>query len=558
MRAGAFRLHTKAARVRRILPVGLRAVILVAGLALAALAASAPAEALTCSPAGAGPSYGGGIFVDVAGTDCAAFIAGAALSTTSGFAIGVSAPGISGIDSIVEIASLDGIFASAATCFVTASAAYTSTSSPFGCNSGGNAIKLTNTSSGDSAVITSTVTAGGTTYTAVFTATFTTTLGGVGVTITDAAVYGGAFGAAPSSASESIAGFLSDRAHSILSLLPDLTGFLDGGNSNGNTPAALAFSGDQTNYNMTFATSSDRFAAVFGRGEKRFALAFADSPKGTAADRAAEATAAAFDKGPTSGVRPNWNLWTRVSGAHASSGSASNDLWLATLGIHTHVAPDVILGLFVQGDWSKEATGSSGARADGLGYMAGPYLAAKLGAHMRMEARGAIGQSFNHITPTSGAAKDSFDTTRYMAEAAVSGSARLGSVSVTPRVRVSYFEEDQKAYTAITSGSSVPSQVVSLGELRFGPTFSRSYAGPWGGTITPSFGVEGSWDFAVRDGSTSQGVLAGSDKLRARLNAGLTIARRSGMTVKASGFYDGLGTSYHAYGGDVRLNIPLH
>jgi len=252
-----------------------------------------------------------------------------------------------------------------------------------------------------------------------------------------------------------------------------------------------------------------------------------------------------------------YDIWAQVHGARANTGDASSTLWVGYAGAHKFITPDLLIGGMAQIDWSDESNDVAGSSAGGTGWMIGPYMAAKLSdQNLFFNARVAYGQSSNDIDMT--ASTGSFDTERWLASAKVSGLFEHGNWDIRPAVSVSYFNEKQKSYTDSTA-TLIASQTFTLGEVRFGPTFSYDVLQDDGTTIRPRFGINGVWNFSVDNGVASQGAVLGSGDVRARLDAGVTLINTQSWAFDISGFYDGLGINdYDAYGGKARVTIPLH
>jgi outer membrane autotransporter protein len=252
-----------------------------------------------------------------------------------------------------------------------------------------------------------------------------------------------------------------------------------------------------------------------------------------------------------------YDVWTEVHGAHSSTDEIESDYWIAYLGAHYFVSPDFILGGLVQFDWTDEEDNEAGTSADGFGWMAGPYLAGRIAeTSIAYEARAAWGRSDNDVSPF-GTYTDDFETERWLLSGKVQGSFNIDTLTITPSVRVSYFEETQESYTDSLT-NKIPEQTVSLGEVKFGPEFSQTFVLDDGSIFTPNFGVFGVWNFDIEENDTSEPVPLGDDDLRARLDAGLSFTNTMGWIFSASGYYDGVGVDdYNAFGGKLRLSIPL-
>ena len=144
-----------------------------------------------------------------------------------------------------------------------------------------------------------------------------------------------------------------------------------------------------------------------------------------------------------------------------------------------------------------------------------------------------------------------------MANAKLSGLFSANGWEIQPAIEVSYFKETQFSYTD-SLNSVVPEQSLSMGELRFGPKFSRQWTLDDGTTVRPSFGVSGVWNFAVTRDGLFPNAGPSSNDLRAKFEAGLTLGKKDEWAFEVSGFYDGVGDNdFESYGGQLRLVVPL-
>lgn len=94
-----------------------------------------------------------------------------------------------------------------------------------------------------------------------------------------------------------------------------------------------------------------------------------------------------------------------------------------------------------------------------------------LNHNLTYEARVAWGRSQNKVTP-SGTYTDKFETSRWLASAKIGGMHQFGDFTIKPEASFSWFEEKQEAYTDSLT-NAIPSQTISLVEVRFGPEISH-------------------------------------------------------------------------------------
>lgn len=379
-----------------------------------------------------------------------------------------------------------------------------------------------------------------------------------------------------------IANFMRNRATHMLNNQPDIGGFIDGTANNGGGPLGdLSLNGNDEGLTLAFSSSLSRvqneidkrlMAALAPEADQRVAQAHVDknpAQSGSSYGMAlgneqtlpeSDETYAA-DAGPfhgSGGSQRRFDVWTAIHGANANAGSSESSFWVGYFGAHYFVSPDLLVGALAQIDWADETDSAANSNADGLGWMIGPYMAARLGGqNLFMEARAAWGRSQNDVSPL-GTYTDEFETSRWLARGRIYGRYNFGEVTVEPSVAVTYFEETQESYTD-SLANTIPQQTISQGELRFGPSFERMIALGDGAYLTPKFGVTGVYNFGISNGASSQGFALGDEVLRARVDGGLAFVNALGWSLLLEAYFDGIGADdYDAWGGKARLTIPVH
>jgi outer membrane autotransporter protein len=226
-------------------------------------------------------------------------------------------------------------------------------------------------------------------------------------------------------------------------------------------------------------------------------------------------------------------------------------------GVDAVVMPGLLVGVMGQFDWMSDSSASDGVSREGHGWMVGPYLSAWLTRNVYLDARALWGQSTNELNPL-GSYTDTFTTSRALAAAKLSGDWRFGALGVRPSAEVIWFTEQQKAYTNAI-GIDIAGQSYSLGRTMFGPEFSYRFVSADKSAFEPFVGLKGVWDFARTQESTAAGEPIGGDTVRGRLEAGATYRTPAGISVRALGGYDGIGStgSYHAIQGQAQIVVPL-
>ena len=296
---------------------------------------------------------------------------------------------------------------------------------------------------------------------------------------------------------------------------------------------------------------------VMAYGEEESALNPSEMVQRAVAVEEVQAANAALSDAPASRAG-TWDVWMEIYGSRTNAGTSSSTLWVGYVGAHYFIRENMLVGVLGQLDWADETNSAAGSSAQGQGWMIGPYLAGKVKDHnLYYEARAAWGQSDNEITPN-GAFTDTFDTTRWMVSGRLSGSMTVQDFTVRPALSVVYWEETQEAYID-SLANTIAESTQTLGEVRFGPSFSKNFDLGNGAFIEPSFGVSGVFNFATGENNNAQGFALGDDDLRARLDAGINMRSEDGLVLLLTGFYDGIGLdNYESYGGSARVTVPLN
>lgn len=220
------------------------------------------------------------------------------------------------------------------------------------------------------------------------------------------------------------------------------------------------------------------------------------------------------------------------------------------------VSRDLLVGALVQFDQMEDSSEINGSSVEGRGWMVGPYVTARLRDNLIFDGRFALGKSTNDISPF-GTYTDTFETSRVLVEASLSGQYLVQGWTVSPNVSLAYLHEKQKSYVD-SLNVTIPAQTVSLGQLRFGPNVSRRFTQPDGSSFEPFVSLDGIYTFGSSDDIVSAEATKEAEGLRARIEAGFTTTNEYGTQLSVRANYDGIGLSdFESYGVSVKLNIPL-
>jgi outer membrane autotransporter protein len=191
--------------------------------------------------------------------------------------------------------------------------------------------------------------------------------------------------------------------------------------------------------------------------------------------------------------------------------------------------------------------------------MAGPYVGIKLAPNLLFDARVAWGTSQNDIMLTdalAGTRTGSFDTTRWLATASLTGNYFRGPWRWSPQGSLAYGNEKYDSFTN-SLGQQVSGSDVSIGRLTVGSEVGYGIMLKDGTFVEPHIGLTGIWNFHSDD-LVINGVLVTPNSTRAKIEGGVTLRSPSGLSVRAAVAHDGIGDSnLSATTGKLWVNIPL-
>ena len=255
-----------------------------------------------------------------------------------------------------------------------------------------------------------------------------------------------------------------------------------------------------------------------------------------------------------------WDVW--VEGRYSAFEDSAADLGrnghvgLLYVGGDYRIASNVIVGALVQFDWSKEDYSVIFSKAQGNGWMVGPYLSAQVHENVFFDLRASWGRSDNDIT--FGTATGAFDTSRWLVKGTLSGNWSYDAWRFTPSAELAYATENQAAFTN-SIGTVVAQQDVSLGRLQFGPEIGYRFANTAETFIEPFAAIKGVWDFDNPNVAIVDGFIVGGGDFWGRLQGGLNVMTAGGVYVRGLASWDGLGSeSYNGYTLQGTVNVPLN
>ena len=338
---------------------------------------------------------------------------------------------------------------------------------------------------------------------------------------------------------------------------------LDGAPSAGftNEPVSVTANGDSAAYDVSFATSISQLL---------------QSRQKAAEDRAAKLESSLPGGLSGLGMTGNADMPSRPAGSHPSA--AGFDAWVEghykhyddkTVGVATQghfgivyvgadylITPSFLLGVLGEFDWAEEASSADKSKADGTGWMAGPYATLRLMPNLFLDGRVAWGRSDNSVDPF-GIYTDNFTTERWLANANLTGNWNFGNFRITPSVGYTYYEEEQAAYID-SNGVNIPSQRISENKLTFGPEVAWRFVGQDGTTFEPHASIMGIWDMNGALETAAPGRVPQGSDLRGKVEIGFLAQSAAGPSMRVNFSYDGIANDYfRSYGGEMWVNVPL-
>ena len=254
------------------------------------------------------------------------------------------------------------------------------------------------------------------------------------------------------------------------------------------------------------------------------------------------------------------DVWVEASFSSISDNraglDADSDFGMWSIGADFLQNEDLLLGAMIQLDTAETVTGEWRSRVEGDGWLAGPYMVARIGENLYFDARGAWGRSENEVNPI-GTYWDDFETQRWLFETNLTGDYTSGGWRITPSMGIAYFSEEQDAYTD-SLGIFIPAQEITIGRANFGPEFAYRIENAAGGYFEPFIRFNAIYDYESADVINASGVLEGLGNYRTDARLGLNAEFANGGILSAEVGLMGLGLSeFEANSAMLRVRLPL-
>ena len=229
------------------------------------------------------------------------------------------------------------------------------------------------------------------------------------------------------------------------------------------------------------------------------------------------------------------DVWIEGSIADVTFGRNEGTFTIGYAGVDYRLDDNLLIGALVQYDrFNSELETLGAGMAEGDGWMAGPYVTARIAPQLYLDGRIAFGQSDNSVSSL-GTFVDGFKTDRLFGSGALIGEVALDEgLTLWPELGVRYIRENVDGYVD-SFGVAIPDAVIDQGEVAFSPRLEYRMTTADGWTIAPYGKIEGLLTFGANAFSP---VDNGS---RARASFGLDTATPENIRVGLSGFFDGIG-----------------
>ena len=174
---------------------------------------------------------------------------------------------------------------------------------------------------------------------------------------------------------------------------------------------------------------------------------------------------AAFDAFDEADEPRAFDVWIDGTFALFETGSGQGRFSTGSIGADYLVTPDLLVGAFASLD-AIDRFETLGSTLSGTGWLAGPYVTARLTDTLHLDLLAAAGTAGNQIE--SGGVIDDFGSTRWLVNATLEGRFTEGPWTFAPRLSAGYVEERSQAYIG-ANGVAVPEVFASAGQVSGGP-----------------------------------------------------------------------------------------
>lgn len=261
---------------------------------------------------------------------------------------------------------------------------------------------------------------------------------------------------------------------------------------------------------------------------------------------AASASLAQMDAMAGNETQARFDAWIEGTFGLLANNGAEGRFGIAALGADYLVSEDVLIGGFFQIDTITQHNAATLAEADGTGWLAGPYLTARLSEELYLDVMAGAGRAENRVSPF-GTYEDWFGSSRFIASATLQGEWGEGAWRLTPAISGSWFSETSDAHID-SMGVAIPQVSARQGQVTLGPGVRHIQVVGNGISLTSSARLDAV--VAARGSSLTPWQTA----VHGRVSGGFDLAFDGGASLGVSVNHDGL---FHPDMGSTSIRLSL-
>ncbi len=231
------------------------------------------------------------------------------------------------------------------------------------------------------------------------------------------------------------------------------------------------------------------------------------------------------------------------------TGTSDGNLGVLYLGTRSMVGPDIMFGALAQLDRGVESSKYDAPEMAAKGWMAGPYMSAKLGSGVTFDGRAAWGETENAVA--SPEIDDSL-TARRLVRGKLTGTREFGGWNVAPSVGLVYVED------AVRDAASGETRAAGTGKVEVLPEVSKRFAVDDVTFIEPRAAVGAFVGFDDLQALNPAVPSARPTDVQLKAEAGVAYGVKDGSSLQATGGVEsGTTTTPENWMGRLQLNVPL-
>jgi uncharacterized repeat protein (TIGR01451 family) len=256
-----------------------------------------------------------------------------------------------------------------------------------------------------------------------------------------------------------------------------------------------------------------------------------------------------------------WDIWSEIHGSYYEQNQREVNrhgaFGITYLGIDYLLNSSVVFGVLGEGDLINQNGSVPGAiKANGQGWMVGPYLSSRLMPDLYLHTRAAWGGSDNKINVFN-LYDDSFNTMRSLYNADLVGDLYYAPWRISPTLGISYYSELQREFINYLA-VGIPNQRINLGQIHAGPEFAYLIVMN-NKEITWRLSLQGLYNFGYHENNDFNDGLAPMNRFSGRVKLGAEFRSASGFSITPMINYNGSASRfYNSIDGQIQVSVPFN